>query len=225
MVRTLNKDRILGVLAGQDLNPKRVAKWAESAEFVVAADGGANLLYDEGIIPDVAIGDFDSIYDSTKTAQTTLVHAPDQDTSDCEKLLDYVRSIGGERITLCSVEGDHLDHLMATFHAAAKSPLDVRLVVRRGIVQLLKGPVECFYDLPVGTRLSLLPITVCSIVDLHGVQWPLVDVELSPAGMFSLSNRTTGPVQVSITSGVAALFLSHPSLELPHWSGDLSPIP
>ena len=214
----LNKKRILGVLAGQDLPSDRIAQWARSAELVLAADGGANLLFENGIVPDLTIGDFDSIIDSTKDAQTTLVHKPDQDFSDCEKLLKYAAGLGFRKITLCGIEGDLVDHLLGTLLAVAKSPMDVRLVTRRGIAWVLHGPMDSTFDLPVNTRLSLLPITECSGVSLSGVKWPLKEVELSPMGLCSLSNRTLGPVSVSMAAGVAGLFLSNSLLESPYWS-------
>jgi len=213
----LNKKRILGVLAGRDLAADRIAEWARSAEYVLAADGGADILFENGIVPDITIGDFDSIRNSTKDVQHKLVYAPDQDSSDCDKLLSYAAELGYERITLCGAEGDEFDHVIGALLSAARSLLEVRLITRRGTAFIMRGPTRMKLDLILGTRLSLLPITHCSLVTLQGVEWPLVDAELSPLGLVSLSNRTVNHVQVSLSNGVAALYLSHPALEKPHW--------
>jgi len=217
MSSDLNKRRILGVLGGCDLSPERIASWARSADFVVAADGGANPLFENGIVPDLTIGDFDSIKNSTKEAQKMLVYAPDQDRSDCDKLLAYLSERGCTRLTICGFEGDLVDHLIGTIHSVAQSNLEVRLVTRRGIIWLLRGPSSVSLPVPADTRLSMLPVTLCKAVSIQGVEWPLADAEMSPLGMSSLSNRSLGPVQISIGSGVACVFLSHASLEKPHW--------
>ncbi len=213
----LNKTRVLGVLAGRDMSGDKVLEWARSAEIVLAADGGANLLYENGFIADVALGDFDSINNSTKDAQKNLVYLPDQDHSDCDKLLEQAERRGYREITLCGVEGDLMDHLLGTMQSAASSNLLVRFAFRRGTGFILKGPLHWEEPVSKGARLSLLPLTECLGVTLKGVQWELTDSELSVSGMKSLSNCVTGQVAIDIHSGIAVLFLTHPSLEMPHW--------
>ena len=213
----LNKRRVLGVLAGRDMPVEQVVAWARSADYVLAADGAANFLAEGDFIPDVVIGDFDSISRNTKDVQKMLVHIEDQNRSDCDKLLDYAQSLGFETITLCAMEGDAIDHIIGSLQSAARSTLEVRVATRRGVIMLLKGAVSASFDVPTKTRVSLLPISNCSGVELTGVEWSLFGTEMSPIGFTSLSNRSVENVSVSIDSGVAALFLSHPSLELPHW--------
>ena len=217
MALDLNNVRVLGVLAGRDLPSERVTDWAKTAEIVLAADGGANLLFERGFIPNAVIGDFDSIADSTKDMQQILIHTPDQNQTDCDKLLAYTAESGYKRITLCGIEGDFVDHLLGTLQSAAKSKLEIRLVTRRGVVHLLRGPNSYAFNVPLGARLSLLPITDCSGVELTGSEWTLSDAELSPVGLSSLSNRVLGNVDVAISSGTAAIFFAHPTLEIPHW--------
>jgi len=213
----LNKLRVLGVLAGGDLSPERLGAWVRSAHTILAADGAANDLHAINVVPDATIGDFDSISMSTKDVQLELFHIEDQDSSDCDKLLGVAADKGFSEITLIGVEGDLLDHVLGNLFSAAKSKLKVRFSLRRGIGYVLKGPVRMGLDVPVDTRMSLMPISDCSGVSIEGAHWPLNEAALSPLGLTSLSNRAEGPIRLSIRSGAAILFLAHPDLEQPSW--------
>ena len=48
-------------LDGDYDDPAYFRGWAEAADMVVAADGGARFLLEQGIRPDVVVGDFDSL--------------------------------------------------------------------------------------------------------------------------------------------------------------------
>jgi len=185
---------VIGVLAGKDLPPERVIEWAKSADVILAADGGANVLFGARIVPDATIGDMDSIKNSTKCGQTKIVVQDSQESTDCDKLLAYARQCGYMSITLCSVEGDQLDHVLATLHSAARSELNVRLALRTGIAWILRGANEWLFPRQQGARLSLMPLTDCEGVWLGGVRWPLQDASLNPLGANSISNVADGDV-------------------------------
>jgi len=185
--------------------------------MILAADGAADFIKSLGVVPDTTVGDLDSITISTKAIQNDLIFEPNQDLSDCDKLLNLAAERGHSDITLVCVEGDLLDHVLGSLYSAARSPLNVKLALRRGIAHILRGPVEMHLKLPPSTRLSLMPLTPCKGVSLGGTKWPLSCAELSPLGLTSLSNQTSGPVQVSLEAGTAVLFLAHPDLEAPSW--------
>ncbi len=213
----LNKPRVLGVLGGNDFPSERLKMWAETADQIFAADGGANLLRMVGITPLLTLGDLDSIEPESAASQLELIHIADQDSSDCDKLLAYVSGRGIEAITLICVEGDLVDHLLGSLFSATKSDLEIRLALRRGTGHILRGPVQTEYSIPKGSRLSLLPISDCSEVSLEGTEWQLDQAEMSTTGLSSLSNKATGRVKVSMSTGTAVLIASHPDLETPHW--------
>lgn len=209
--------RVLGVLAGADMPVKELLAWVESSSLVLAADGGANRLVECGIVPHSTIGDLDSISPEAARAQVRLISIEDQDTSDCDKLLHLAQELGTDRLTLAGVEGDLLDHVIGTIHSAAKIEIKVQLALRRGLAWILKGPAEFSRFVEEGTRVSLLPISVCEEVFLTGTQWSLNAATLGPEGLTSLSNRASGgSVKVQFAKGVAVLFVE--TNGLPDWS-------
>ncbi|MFZ4507535.1 MAG: thiamine diphosphokinase [Fimbriimonas sp.] len=210
--------RVLGVLAGNDLPIERVAIWAFAADLVLAADGGANTLLRANIRPHVLVGDMDSATDSARDFAHRAEADPDQETTDCDKLLALAFRLGARSITLAGVEGDRLDHVLATIHSSARSPLRVQLLLRMGVGLVLNGPTQIEVPAQVGAKVSLLPVTDCEGVSLSGVEWPLQSAVLHPMGMSSISNRATeAVVRVGLGSGVAVLFVEQAPETRPDW--------
>ena len=210
--------RVLGVLAGEDLPPALLRSWADSADRVFAADRGADLCLQAGVVPDMVVGDLDSISEEAKRRIGDIRLIDEQDSTDAEKLLQTVVSLGLREVTLTAIEGDLPDHALAVLHSAARSPLKIRFAYRRGIGWIMRGPAERIIESEDGRRISLLPITECSGVTLLGVQWPLSDANLHIHGLSSVSNRSEGPrVMAKIGAGVALLFAEYAPDEVPIW--------
>lgn len=210
--------KVLGVLAGEDFPLDRLATWANGADFLIAADGGSNRLGAAGFRPHVIVGDLDSV--TEPVAGVEVVKVSEQDSSDCDKLLRFAADRGFPSITLISIEGDQLDHVLGTLSSALRASLPVRLALRRGVAWVLRPGDEIAFEATQGTRISLMPLTACDEVDLFGVEWPLDRAALSPDGLVSLSNRAKGGmVRAFVGKGGAALFVSGADWERPFWPG------
>ena len=205
MPYTLVVERVLGVLNGRDMNLSTLAKWLGSADRVYAADGGGRRAQEAGVEPHVVVGDFDSSEPSTFAE---WYRVDDQESTDCDKLLAHVLKDGFQALTLVGVEGDRLDHVLASLASAARSPLQVSLGLRTGWGRVLVGPTSL--DLPgcEGATVSLMPLEKVSGVSLTGVQWPFSDRTLSPSGFVSISNRAVGEIRAVVTQGAALLTVS-----------------
>ncbi len=190
-----------------DMEDVRLSSWARSATVLYAADSGADRLIGLGFEP-VVVGDFDSFSSLADASGLRLVQTPGQDTTDCDKLLALAHEDGFSVITLTCVEGDLPDHVLATLSSAAACDLRVRIAFRRGIGWIVKEGAPATVSTAPGQRVSLMPITACAGVGLDGVQWPLVDASLAPAGLVSVSNRADGTaVHAEVGEGAALLFV------------------
>ncbi len=199
--------RVLGVLAGDGTDPALLDSWARSAEVLLAADGGADRLLSRGLVPQITIGDLDSISPGSRERLTDVRLDPSQDSSDCDKLLALTAELGHRAITLIGAGGTRVDHMLAVLQSAARSGLSVRIAYERQLAHILVGPTTL--ELPSIAQsglASLLPLTPCQGVDLTGVRWPLQDASLDPLGLTSLSNVALQKVRISLASGAAAFF-------------------
>jgi len=170
------------VLAGRDLAPGALEAWLAWADLVVAADGGADLCRAAGREPDHIVGDLDSISDASG-----LTPDPDQDSSDADKLLAYLVREDIESVTIVGIEGDRLDHVVATLYSCARSSVRCRLVLRNGLGYVNDTPPNGFVG-----RISIIPLGRCRVT-AHGFRWPLEDDWLDPLGLVSLSNEAIDP--------------------------------
>lgn len=210
--------KVLGVLAGEDMPLDLLGRWAKSADLVYAADGGADLLSALSITPDVVLGDLDGSAKGSQDRAREVVHLPSQDYTDVHKLLTLAAEREHAEITLASVEGDLLDHVLATLHTAAQAPLEVRIGLRRGIGWILQGGNRVEAPASPGARVSLIPLSDCRGVDLTGVHWSLEQAELGPLGRTSISNLAVETiVSAQVEIGAAMLFVAYPDAEMPFW--------
>lgn len=209
--------RVLGVLAGRDMPLGLLGRWAESADFVFAADAGLDRLLEAGAEPDFVVGDFDSS-EAYSRFQHKLVHDPSEESTDTDKLLALAASRGFGCITLASVEGDQLDHMLATLHSAARSSIQVRLALRTGIGWVLKPDHAVSVKTHPGRRVSLLPLAEVQGASISGVRWPFERRDLHPSGLGSISNRAVEEhVKAELQSGAAFLFAGYLEEEMPLW--------
>ncbi len=210
--------RVVGVLAGNDTPLNLIKIWADSAEYLIAADGAANQLLTLGFCPDV-IGDMDSFDRSASGAdQLKILEKSEQATTDCDKLLAHCVFEGHDEVTLIGLEGDRMDHLLASVYSALRAPLRVRFALRSGMAWVLGAGDERRLKSAPGRSLSLLPLGEAGGVVLGGAEWDLDEASLSPNGLVSISNRTiSDEVFAKVTTGAALLIIETPLEEMPLW--------
>lgn len=196
--------RVLGVLGGRDFPDELLHLWLAEADVIVAADSGADRCLALGFQP-VVVGDLDSFRGPRDGLE--IVADADQDSTDCDKLLRYVESQGHRAVAIACLEGDRLDHVLASLNSLAGAPtLEVVVAWRRGIAYRL-GPGDLIKSgPPARARISLLPWPR-AVVTLSGVRWPLAESTLELGGAISISNQATGVVEASVSSGSAWLFV------------------
>lgn len=196
--------KVLGVLAGGDFPDNYLGGLAALADVVYAADSAADRLVKLGFSP-IVTGDLDSVSPEALAVCQRVVRDADPDKTDCDKLLALIAADGHASAILTGLEGDLLDHMLASLSSAAMSPLDLLLVNRRTTGLFVRAGVPIETDDLFGRRVSLIPLSRCSGVILRGVVWELEEAVLEPGGSLSVSNEGTGKVFAHIRSGVALL--------------------
>jgi thiamine pyrophosphokinase len=210
---------VLGVLAGGDFDHASLVRWAASAEVLIAADGGAHALLDAGFQPDHVIGDFDSYNPEARLGPKAIHRDENQDTTDCDKLLNLARELGVSRLFLFGVEGDRLDHVLSTLHSVAASEMDVTLVLRMGLARMVHATQTFSWTATAGAKVSVIPFVDAHIERLSGVRWPLERQRFAPAKAWSISNEALGgPIILTVTEGWVLVITEFSAEELPRWA-------
>jgi thiamine pyrophosphokinase len=183
-----------------------------TADLVIAADGGARWLEEQGVIPQIVVGDLDSLeakeVDRLARAGSTIQrHPAEKDASDTALALVAAIEAGADRIVLLgALRGSRLDHELANLLLIADPAIggrDVRIV--RGGTQLraLNGGATLQLEASVGATVTLLPVAGDAIgVTTRGLRYPLSGETLSMGSSRGLSNEVTQlPASVRLEIG------------------------
>ncbi len=209
--------KVLGVLAGTDISTEVTAKWANSADVVVAADGAANRILSVGIQPNVIVGDLDSLDPQLNRSELSIAQDDDQETTDCDKLLNLVQRLyPDDAFALIGLEGDRFDHVLASLHSVARLYPKTRLILRDGIGFIVTPDQPATVSSREGQTVSLIPLIPCEGVQMQGVHWA-PKAELSPMGATSISNMASGDQVVASLAVGAAVMVLQTNTQEPFW--------
>ncbi len=198
------------VLANGDAPSKKMLTHLlkESAIFV-CADGGANSAAQYGLKPDAIIGDLDSSSKSTlrKFAKVEIHKVVDDYSTDLEKTLGWVTDKGFRTIVVAGATGGRLDHFLGNLSAMVKfSPkASITFVDDTGEWIYIDRSKEL--AIPVGTTISLIPLSHCDGIVTKGLRWNLNFEALELGVRDGTSNVVVeSPVHISVAKGNLILF-------------------
>ena len=188
---------------------------AAAADLIVAVDGGGGLCLDAGVMPDVVVGDFDSLsrsdLDRIRASGAAIRQFPaEKDASDLELAVEEARLRGATSITVTAASTGRLDHTLAALGVLASAAELVPRLAEPGMDTwvLSPGGRATMILSGAGATISLLAFGGPAVVSTKGVIWELDSAELSPGSSLGLSNRigSAGRARISVSQGVALLF-------------------
>lgn len=197
-----SSDPVVLIGAG-DLKKTDLEEALSLGATLVAADGGADKALKMNEIPDLVIGDLDSLSPAARDRipPEKIVQIAEQDSTDFDKAL---RSVFAPVVLAVGFLGSRVDHQLAVFNAlvqANRSPC------------ILIGAQEVIFHAPRAVDLALADGDVVSLFPMRsvsgrstGLQWPIDGLELSPEGRVGTSNRALGPVRIE-TDGPGMLVI------------------
>jgi len=191
---------------GQFPNKKEILYLKKNGfETIICADGGANSAFKLNIIPDLIIGDLDSIDEQVLKfyeSKTKIKKVKRQNDTDVEKALKYAISKNCREVILLGATGDRLDHSFCNLGIALKFDDKIKinilhqksfLSVRSGNVTLKTIPKEI---------ISLYGFDSKTKITSKGLKYELNNEELPFGVRESTSNQAVGgEVNLKIKGG------------------------
>ena len=168
----------------------------EEVDFLICADGGANNAALSGRLPDLLIGDLDSILvenlEQCENMGCAVERFPcEKDETDLELALSRAEEqalfVGERDIWLYGATGKRIDHFLgnlALMLAYARKGYRVRLVDSKHEMWILQGREEITGSQ--GQEVSLIALTDRAVVTTEGLYYPLqqgVLLQESPRGI------------------------------------------
>ncbi len=136
-----------------------------------------------------------------------------KDKTDGELAVEAAIKRGATEIILLGAFGGQFDHVLA--HAVL-----LHLVAGQGIKTFATSGTEegwplisslSLWQIPSGTRISIVGLTDLTALTILGVRWPLQQRDVPLGSTLTLSNEVRGDVAVSLEQG-RALVLIYPEL-------------
>lgn len=184
---------------------------------VICTDGAARMARRIGIVPDLVVGDMDSIAaedrESLESAGARFqVYPPEKDLTDTQIAYEIAREQGAAFVTVWGGTGSRLDHTLSTLCNAFRlvehgidvcfaSP-DVTIHLVRGRLVMTGTPGDTVSLVVLGDRATGVTLT--------GFRYPLRNATLEGTWQIGVSNSMTqaGPV-VEVADGNVAVFHYH----------------
>jgi thiamine pyrophosphokinase len=179
------------------------------ADLFVCADGGANAAVKLGVTPDLIIGDLDSIRPATlhKFSGVTARRIADQNSTDLEKAFAWVVRNGYREARVFGATGGRLDHTIGNLSALVKFSRKIAVTMYDTDGELACVGSERVFDVPAGTTVSLLPMTLCEGVMTKGLKWELRYESLALGQRGGTSNVVVStPIKVKVRRGELLLY-------------------
>ncbi|HGG05365.1 MAG TPA: thiamine diphosphokinase [Aliiroseovarius sp.] len=199
------------VLGGGESRTGSLSKALALAPTLIAADGGASRALSLGHMPELVVGDMDSLDDSTKAAlpQGAIYKVCEQDSTDFEKVLQSVRA---PLLIGVGFMGARLDHELACYSALMKYA-HMPCILLGETDLCFHAPPQFTISLPVGSRVSLFPLAKVTVT-ASGLVFPVKDMPMRPGGRIGTSNMVSNGGQVQVSVDQAGLLVILPRAAL-----------
>jgi thiamine pyrophosphokinase len=174
---------------------QRITSEITTSDLIIAADGGCLHCKALGLIPNVIIGDFDSLSAGEiadyQQADSKLIRYPShKDETDLELALLYANEQDVEEVLIFGALGARWDMTLANLLLPTQpvfNNINVRLLDGTQELTLLRGGETLFLDGQPGDRVSLIPLSGdASGITTIGLEYPLDNENLllgSPRGV------------------------------------------
>lgn len=199
---------------GEVIAKSRLLKFAHNSK-VIALDGAAVVCVEKQVIPDIILGDFDSVDNVfldniAKQHNVQIIHEPCQNTTDLEKGLNFVAKYSPKKVIVCQALGLRLDH---TIH-------NLRLLKRKyhpGFCTTLMSATEKIIYIKDKTVVLSVentePFAVLAFpkakVNSCGLKYDMSELTLEFAKRESTSNHIIKKTAKLIIEGEVILIMSH----------------
>ena len=188
--------RALIVLGGERPGGALLARCAQESDLVIAADSGLEGFDAAGLVPDLLVGDMDSVEPGVlaryegRLPQRRLSSIKDD--TDGVDALDLAIARGAEEITLLGALGGRLDHALANLMLlvrAHRHGVQARILAEN--VEIARVDGEMTLSGAKGDTVSLLPLGQAKGVTLEGFFYPLEEKTLASDYPLGVSNVVT----------------------------------
>lgn len=198
------------ICGGSMDNPQYLKRYTKDIDIVICADKGGLYAKKMGILPNLLLGDMDSIpqdiLNEYKSNNVNMELFPsEKDMTDSEIAIWRAVSLGCTDLVIIGAVGSRIDHSIANIFILQKlleKGINATIVNENNEVVLIKDKIEISAE--EGYHLSLIPITQKVVgITTSGLKYKLNDGELEIGKSLGVSNEFESSVaQITIKDGL-----------------------
>ena len=175
-----DKKNVSVILNGQMPTDDTIIDQITNSDYIIAVDGSANKLFDLEIIPDVIIGDLDSLQ-NIKNKNTELVKTPDQNKTDFRKTLEWCIEKNILNISIFGISGESEDHFLGNYYTLSDfgEKISWKAFTDFSVISPCVGNKK--FDSFKGQKVSLFCMKGSSTVNSKNLEYPLQSYPLKPS--------------------------------------------
>lgn len=191
-------------------------KIIKKTDFLIAADGGTKHILELGLIPNVVIGDMDSIDAKLLGKYKSIKYPTKKDKTDFELAIDYCLKNKFEEIIIFGILGDRIDHMLANIFFITKTQTEnqsIKIIIFDGNKEIFVVNKEITIHGKISDEISIIPVSEkLEGVNTEGLYYRLIDETLEFGTTRGISNvMVKKTVKITVSSGVAVI--EHNSLQ------------
>jgi thiamine pyrophosphokinase len=207
---------VIVIGSGDFESSQTIKKYKEKNYTIIAADGGANKLFDIKVLPDYSMGDYDSISVKTKKwlseNDVKMTEYPaEKDQTDMEICIDKAKTISN-KIVIIGGTGYRLDHTLINIFMLSKlkkENLEVSLEDDYNKIFIADGEISIDFKEQIGNNLSIIPLRNSVRITSEGLRYEVNDIVFEFGGSLGVSNIIDKEiVKLNILDGEVAVILS-----------------
>ena len=174
------KKNVSVILNGQIPTNDSIINQITNSDYIVAVDGSANKLFDLEIMPDVIIGDLDSLQ-NIKNKDIELVETPDQNKTDFRKTLEWCIEKNILNISIFGISGESEDHFLGNYYTLSDfgEKISWKAFTDFSVISPCIGNKK--FESFKGQKVSLFCMKGSSIVNSENLEYPLQSYHLKPS--------------------------------------------
>jgi len=174
------KKNVSVILNGQMPTDDTIINQITNSDYIIAVDGSANKLFDLEIIPDVIIGDLDSLQ-NIKNKNIDLVETSDQNKTDFRKTLEWCIEKKILNISIFGISGESEDHLLGNYYTLADfgEKISWKAFTDFSVISPCFGNKK--FESFKGQKVSLFSMKGSSVVNSENLEYPLKSYNLKPS--------------------------------------------
>jgi len=201
--------RALVIANGEPPKKQLLQSLARESGIVICADGGANTALKFGILPDVIVGDLDSIHAEAlvKFHKVPTYEDRDDESTDLEKAIAWALKQKYDHIVVIGASGRRIDHSVGNLGVLPKFYPDAVIRFIDDLGELVYVGRGITFDAKRSDVISLIPLSRCEGITTQGLKYALDDQALELGVREGTSNVVVNtPVTIKVQKGHLLLY-------------------